>query len=160
MKKLIQMTFIAATLATTGCATIMSESKYPVSIQSQPSGASFVIKNRAGETISNGITPQTIVLKSGAGYFKGEIYQITFNKKGFPTKTVELKADVNGGWYIAGNLVFAGLVGWFIVDPATGAMYKLPEKVDANLSEKSQTLKVMLIDNLDDNQRSQLVRLN
>ena len=29
------------------------------------------------------------------------------------------------GWYLAGNFIFGGLLGWLIVDPATGAMWNL-----------------------------------
>lgn len=36
------------------------------------------------------------------------------------------------GWYI-GNLLFGGLIGMLIVDPATGAMYKLDDSVYATL---------------------------
>ena len=36
------------------------------------------IKNRAGEVVHQGTTPQSVVLKAGAGYFKGEKYQLTF----------------------------------------------------------------------------------
>ena len=35
-------------------------------------------------------------------------------------------------WYW-GNILFGGLIGWFFVDPVTGAMYKLPERTSANL---------------------------
>lgn len=30
------------------------------------------------------------------------------------------------GWYL-GNLLFGGLLGWVIIDPITGAMYKFDE---------------------------------
>jgi hypothetical protein len=41
---------------------------------------------------------------------------------------VPLTADIDG-WYF-GNLLFGGLIGILIVDPATGAMWKLPENVN------------------------------
>lgn len=70
MKKLGKLsTLVAAAILSTGCATIVSDSDYPVSIQSNPSGASFVIKNRKGNVITSGITPQVVLLKAGAGYF-------------------------------------------------------------------------------------------
>ena len=37
------------------------------------------------------------------------------------------------GWYIGGNILVGGLIGWFIVDPLTGAMYTLPKEVNADL---------------------------
>ena len=49
----------------------------------------------------------------------------------------QLKATANG-WYIAGNFVFGGLIGWFIVDPLTGKMYNLsPKEINATLGQKS-----------------------
>ena len=45
MKKLWKVATLASVvLFSTGCATIVSESSYPVNIKSTPSGASFVIK--------------------------------------------------------------------------------------------------------------------
>lgn len=37
------------------------------------------------------------------------------------------------GWYM-GNLLFGGFIGFLIVDPATGAMWKLDDNVYGNLS--------------------------
>jgi hypothetical protein len=37
------------------------------------------------------------------------------------------------GWYIGGNLVFGGLVGWLIVDPLTGAMWTIDNN-DINIT--------------------------
>jgi len=31
-------------------------------------------------------------------------------------------------WYLAGNIVFGGIAGWLIVDPLTGAMWRLSPK--------------------------------
>lgn len=110
MKKLWKVATLASVvLFSTGCATIVSESSYPVNIKSTPSGASFVIKNRAGEEVKKGVTPDLVTLKAGAGYFKGEKYQITFTlpKKGNQAgveKTVELDTSLDG-WYLGGNLV-------------------------------------------------------
>lgn len=43
-----------------------------------------------------------------------------------------LSANLNG-WYF-GNILFGGPLGILIVDPASGAMWKLPESVNASLS--------------------------
>jgi hypothetical protein len=37
------------------------------------------------------------------------------------------------GWYI-GNILFGGVIGFLIVDPATGAMWKLGDPVYGNLA--------------------------
>jgi hypothetical protein len=38
------------------------------------------------------------------------------------------------GWYVAGNLFLGGLIGWLVIDPASGAMWKIdPEYVNVSL---------------------------
>ncbi|KJV06452.1 hypothetical protein [Methylocucumis oryzae] len=108
-----------------GCASIVSESRQPVSISSIPDRSDFVIVNRAGTPIHNGTTPATVTLKTDAGYFKGEKYSIKFMKDNYSTQTAPLNAELNG-WYW-GNLVSGGFLGMFVVDPLTGAMWSLPQ---------------------------------
>ena len=121
-----------AALAATGCASIVSESRYPVSVTSAPSGAAYEISNEAGSVISSGVTPNQVTLKAGAGYFDGEKYTVNYRKEGYLSKTEVLDTNMNG-WYW-GNIVFGGLIGMLIVDPLTGAMYRLPEGINSNLS--------------------------
>ena len=165
MKKLWKVATLASVvLFSTGCATIVSESSYPVNIKSTPSGASFVIKNRAGEEVKKGVTPDLVTLKAGAGYFKGEKYQITFTlpKKGNQAgveKTVELDTSLDG-WYLGGNLVFGGLLGYLVIDPLTGAMYKLPNEVTADLTSNEHTLNIISMDSLTAAQKAKLQPIN
>ena len=52
------------------------------------------------------------------------------------TVTVDTKAN---GWYIGGNILLGGLIGWLIVDPATGAMWTLDTKeINATLAASKQ----------------------
>ncbi|WP_303818887.1 hypothetical protein [Actinobacillus minor] len=162
MKKLGKLSaLVAAAVMATGCATIVSDSKYNVSIQSNPSGASFVIKNRAGNIVQTGTTPQNVILEAGAGYFKGEKYQITFTPKGKNTKPQTFELDTKlDGWYLGGNLLFGGLVGYLIVDPLSGAMYKLPEYFLADLGGEKTGLHIISTEMLTAEQRSKLVPVN
>jgi len=75
------------------------------------------------------------------------------------------------GWYIAGNLVFGGLIGWFIVDPFGGKMYSISQKeINATLSQKSTKngdesdgnfeLKFVLISDVPESLRSKMKALN
>src|SRR5262245_46585117 len=107
------------------CASIVSKSRYPVTINSSPNGADVIVTNKRGEEVFKGRTPALVKLKSGGGFFTNAKYEIKLSKDGFTSKTVELKATLNG-WYF-GNLLFGGLIGLLIVDPATGAMYKLKQ---------------------------------
>ena len=132
-KKIIAYTstvIIAATVS--GCASIVSDSNYPVAINSTPSGASYNIVNKKGVLVHSGTTPEQVTLKSGSSYFSGEKYQIAYVKENFEPKTTTLDTTVDG-WYWA-NLLFGGLPGMLIFDPITGAMYKLPEKSHTSLS--------------------------
>lgn len=97
-------------------------------------GASVSIIDRGGKEVYTGTTPAAVQLKSGAGFFQRAKYSIKFTKAGFATQTIPLEADVNG-WYF-GNLFFGGAIGMLIVDPATGAMYRISQKnVQATLAQ-------------------------
>ncbi|QBE62720.1 PEGA domain-containing protein [Pseudoduganella lutea] len=129
MKNAIIGGFVAVALS--GCASIMAGSTQPISIQSVPEGATVSVTNRAGQKIHTGVTPVTLTLNRGAGYFKSEVYKVVVKKDGFRDRELTLNSNVNG-WYIA-NIVFGGLIGMVAVDPATGAMYSFPESVTATL---------------------------
>lgn len=120
-----------------GCASIISKSNYPVTISSEPKGTDITIVNRSGEGVFSGATPTTVTLKAGAGFFRGEDYTVTFKKKGYATHTAQIQRGVDG-WYIFGNFVLGGLIGWLIVDPATGAMWTL-ENLHSDLKPQPQT---------------------
>lgn len=115
-----------------GCASIVSKSTYPVTINSTPEGASFDIVNaRTGMKVSSGVTPTQLTLDASEGFFSKASYSITFSKQGYQAVTYPLQAGVDG-WYV-GNILFGGLIGWLIVDPATGAMWKLDRQVLASM---------------------------
>lgn len=133
MKKIILSLLVSAGLLS-GCATVMGKNApYPVSITSTPDEAQFTVSNRAGLTVAHGVTPQTILLKAYAGPYRGETYTITFNKTGYKSHTIQLDSTPNG-WYVGGNLIFGGLLGWLVVDPLTGAMFSLPSSAFAQLT--------------------------
>lgn len=166
MRKLnFRLALIPAALAIlSGCASIVSDSQYPVSVITTPAGATFEIRNRAGNVIHSGTTPGSVTLKSGAGYFKGETYTIAFRKEGFADQQTTLNSSLDG-WYW-GNIIFGGLIGMLAVDPATGAMYKLPENTDTSLTpvtadaKTADSLTLMTVDQVPDDLRDQLVQIN
>ncbi|KGQ53534.1 hypothetical protein IO44_11000, partial [Gallibacterium anatis str. Avicor] len=64
------------------------------------------------------------------------------------------------GWYI-GNILFGGIVGLLIVDPITGAMYKLPPEVTGTLStQKERALNIIDINTLTAEQRAKLEQIH
>ncbi len=145
------------------CSSIVSKSEYAVAINSDPAGAEFTVSNRLGQNVYSGVTPSSVTLKSSAGYFKGETYTIVLNKEGFSTKTYTLKTSIDG-WYW-GNLLLGGFIGMLVVDPATGAMYSLPDRVDISIDPRTASvnpqmdLTVASIDSLTDEQISRLQKI-
>ena len=109
-----------------GCATIVSHTKWPVAIDSKPEGVHVSIRNKSGFEIFSGHTPTAARLKSGRGFFGKETYTVTLTHRGVEKRKITIKCMVNG-WYF-GNILFGGLIGLLIVDPATGAMYRLESK--------------------------------
>lgn len=110
-------------LLATSCASIVSKSKYPFSINSTPSEADITITDKNGAEVFKGKTPTTIKLKAGSGFFSKARYEVKFEKTGYDTKVVPVEFKLDG-WYF-GNILIGGAIGLLIVDPATGAMYKL-----------------------------------
>lgn len=158
-------------MALAGCATIMGSDAHIMPISSTPNDASIRITDEKGLEIFKGNTPTTVTLKkSDGGYFGKKSYTVTIAKEGFETQTIPVIASPNG-WYIGGNLVFGGLVGWLIVDPLNGKMYNLsPEIITANLPATTKTshnnkaidggITVMLIQDVPENLRGTMKALN
>jgi len=121
--KITSVLLIGIIFLFSSCASIVSKSSYPISINSTPSGAKIVITDKKGIEVYTGTTPATVKLEAGSGFFQKARYQVRFTKEGYDTKTVPVIFKLDG-WYF-GNLLIGGVIGMLIVDPATGAMYKL-----------------------------------
>lgn len=121
MKKFSTILLLA--LFTSSCASILSDSKYPLTITTQPTGANVTVSNHKGIEIFKGVSPATVSLEAGAGFFKRASYQVSVTKTGYETQMVPVHFKVDG-WYW-GNLLLGGVIGMLIIDPATGAMYKI-----------------------------------
>lgn len=112
--------FLTAVLS--GCASIMGVEEYAYRIESDPPGQPYTVRDRSGIEVARGTTPDTIMLESGQRFFRKQEYDILL-----PDQDLSLKSSYTvGGWYI-GNFVFGWIIGLFIVDPASGAMY-IPER--------------------------------
>ena len=146
------------------CASILSKSMYPVTINSYPDGAAIMIKDEKGMQIYKGETPTTITLKSGTAYFHKKSYTVEFSKAGYENQTavVENKLDM---WYV-GNILFGGLIGILIVDPLTGAMWKLPDNITISLAKQvalndgEQSFQIVDINQLAPELKKHLIRIN
>jgi hypothetical protein len=130
--------FITLTMIN-GCATIFGwGGEELVNIYSTPEQATVLITDQDSIKIFDGTTPAIASLEKYNGYFSGKKYTITISKEGYSDKVIVIDTKANG-WYIGGNLVFGGLIGWFIVDPLTGAMWTFNNNdVDVNLELAKQ----------------------
>src|SRR5687768_9834532 len=106
------MALVLVALVASGCASILKGREQTVSFKSDPSDAKVVISDAwQGREVQVGSTPFTTSLRRGAGYFKKARYNVTFEKPGYRTEAVVLEGTP-GGWYMGGNLLFGGGVGW------------------------------------------------
>jgi len=167
--KILAKSVVAALIfSISGCASIIGKSAYPVVIKSTPEGTHFVVKDGAGTAVHTGETPATVTLNSSKGYFKKAQYTVVFSKDGYKDQTIPLTAGLSG-WYW-GNILLGGLIGMLIVDPATGAMWKLPDDVAGNLVKQdiaidlengiAPQLQVVTLDQISDEIKSRLIPLH
>ena len=131
MKKNILIAAFMSLSALSGCATIVGSPTHVMPISSKPGDATVFITDEKGAEIFKGQTPTSVTLnKSSGSYFGGKNYLVNISKAGFAPQTIPVNSRANG-WYIGGNILFGGLIGWLIVDPLNGHMYTLaPEYVD------------------------------
>ncbi|MBC8242813.1 MAG: hypothetical protein H8E20_00335 [Verrucomicrobia bacterium] len=158
--KLLNIVTAAVLAGTVGCASIVSKNQYPVSFQSNPSGAMITITDKNGNTIASGTTPYTLTLSAKSGAYQAAEYTLTLEKDGYQITHSKLNASLDG-WYF-GNIIFGGLLGILIIDPITGSMWKLPSNHVVNLSVGNAdsgvpTLKIIELSQLTEEQRGQLV---
>jgi len=145
---------MASVFLFSSCASIVSKSTYPLSINSSPSNAKVSITDKKGKEIYLGNTPANVKLKAGAGFFSRAEYQVKFSSPGYDDKIVPITFKLDG-WYF-GNILFGGLLGMLIIDPATGAMWKietefLNETLSKSTSSIDPEMKIMNINEIPEN---------
>ena len=114
----------------------------------------MVITDESGIKIFEGKTPTSLPLEKKKGFFSGKKYSVNIKKDGHAEHTITVGTKVNG-WYVA-NILFGGIVGLLVIDPATGAIWTLdtnevnvslaPSKQDA--ARKGGNLQVVLLDDV------------
>ena len=124
MKHFFNLFFLSCFLFCTSCATIISGSRQQVRITSEPSLAKVFIND-----VEVGTTPLVKNLK------RKQDYVILIKSDGYVTHRAVLKKQFNE-WYL-GNILLGGVVG-LVIDPITGAMYRLsPKEIHKNLDQKT-----------------------
>lgn len=162
MRRIFTASALAAAVAVTGCASIISDSNYPVTVNSSPDGAKFQITNLDnGMTVMKGETPATVTLKASDGFFSGAEYAVKFEKDGYEAQDFMIDSKIDG-WYFA-NLLFGGVLGFLVIDPATGAMWKLDESLMVSMSKdedaENKTVSVLTLDDVPVSLRDKMVRI-
>ncbi|MGD2171964.1 MAG: hypothetical protein PVI79_00695 [Gammaproteobacteria bacterium] len=170
MSKLFRLTrFVCLLLMSAamlgGCATIVGDKTQLIPISSDPDLASIVIVDEKGSQVFRGTTPTTVTLaKSDGSYWGKKSYAVTITKPGYSSQTIPITASANG-WYIGGNIIFGGIIGWFIVDPFNGAMYTLtPKQIESDLGRQASradgSISIVLIEDVPPGLRAQMRRLD
>jgi len=122
----------------------------------------YVVTDAKGGVISQGITPSDVTLNRSSGYFKPGKYTIEIKKGGKVVSKEIVTASLNG-WYF-GNILIGGVIGMLVVDPLSGAMYRMPESITVNTTSvatanQSSDLQIVDISTLTAAQRAKLVRI-
>ena len=164
-KSIAGLLALVPTLLLFGCATIVGDATHTMPVASTPDGAIIEITDEKRVEIFKGQTPTVVTLqKSDGSYWGGKSYTIKLAKEGFEPQTINVKATPNGS-YIGGNILFGGLIGWFVIDPLNGKMYNLsPKEINATLGQKTTetgvpALKFVLLQDLPENVRSRLTAI-
>jgi len=168
MKAYFYVSAAALAFFVSGCATIMGQPTQLVPVMSTPSDASILVTDEKGVDVFKGQTPTTVTLaKSDGSYWGKKSYLVRISKDGFESQMIQITASANG-WYI-GNILFGGIIGWFVVDPFNGNMYNLsPEVVNSTLVGRTArsngvaegSISVMLIQDVPAELRDKLQRIN
>ena len=111
----------------TQCATLIHVSRQDISFSSNPSKASVSIDN-----VEMGTTPVTLRLK------RNMHHTVVIKLDGYQPYETKLTRKVSG--WLAGNIIFGGLIG-IVIDAAGGGMYKLtPDQIQAELRNQSASV--------------------
>lgn len=103
------------------CCTIIHGTTQEIAVNSQPSGAKVVVRG-----VHMATTPAVIELDR-----KESNIVLRFEKEGYEPVEIALKRGTDA--WIAGNIIFGGVIG-LIVDFTNGAAYKLsPETIQVEL---------------------------
>ena len=151
-----------AILILSSCASIVTRSSYSVTINSTPSNALVTITDIRGMTVFSGNTPAVVSLSASAGFFQRAEYQIRFSSPGYDDRIISIRASIDG-WYW-GNILLGGFIGMLIIDPATGAMWRINttfinETLSRSARALSQGLRIVDIADVPESWKEHLVEI-
>lgn len=123
MKNLLRLiAVLGCALAVSGCASIIKSNEQTIALRSTPPGATVEILNHKGQTVFSGVTPTAAKLDTSRGFFAKAEYTVNYEKTGYVPITAQISGTARD-WYYANIMNL--FVGYLIVDPMTGAMWRL-----------------------------------
>ena len=158
MAALIPAVFVSS------CASMMHGGTQQVNITSTPK-AWVRIYNQSNYMLYQEKTPVMATLSRSSGFFQPASYRVEVLRQGYKKFEFWITGGIDVGWYVVGNAVLGGWLGWLIVDPMTGAMWTLSpdyfnaELKTASLSEKEGALAIILREDVPEKVMAQAVRL-
>src|SRR5690606_10172285 len=128
VKKVYVVASLALTVLISSCGTIIHGSRQDVSISSNPSSALITINNQ-----ELGRTPLTTSLS------RKDSHVVRIELDGYLPYETKFTRKVDG--WIAGNIIFGGIIG-LAVDAISGGMYKLtPDQIQAELRNSTASVR-------------------
>jgi hypothetical protein len=126
MQVRIAVTLAAVALSlTAGCATVTKGSSQPITLHTDPDGATCDIVREAKTVASVGATPGQATVDKAWGAI-----DVKCRKSGYQSTEVKVDSEVQGWTF--GNILLGGLIG-FAVDAASGAMRQYPQFITLTL---------------------------
>jgi len=158
----VTVMLMVAVFLFSNCATIVTRDVYPARIVSNPNNAKISVTNKKGNEIYSGNTPAVVQLRAGSGFFSKAEYQVRFSEPGYDERIIPITFSLDG-WYF-GNILFGGLIGMLIVDPATGAMWRINttfihETLNRSAMSFSQELRIVDIAEIPESWKEHLVEI-
>lgn len=138
----------------TGCGSIINGSTQNMTVSATPSTADIKLLSSNGAIITQSKGSLYYNLKRSDGFFSGANYNLVVSSTGYKKQIIPLTSSASG-WYLAGNIVLGGFIGWLIVDPATGGMWS----IEAKNGQDIEDLHVVLLANATDKMMSDAVKV-
>jgi hypothetical protein len=123
----------ALLVLSSGCATLVNGTHAELRIRSQLSDAHFELRDYEGHEVASGVTPAVVNVSRSRGPYRAAQYDLRVTKDGyFPIRTrIQSRLD-NWFW-----IDWITLLGGFIVDPLTGAMWNIIEPPEQILTPQT-----------------------
>ena len=123
---------VVGSLDLVSCATVLHSGPQSITITSEPPEARVTITNLwTRQLLLQATTPVVAPLARHAGYMRPARYQMVVEKPGYQPYVILIRAELEKRYF--GNFLAGGPLGFFVIDPLTGAMYALPSRIHAVL---------------------------